>query len=40
MTAKGPSTQESIHCLLMHQDHAVKAVESIIKETDMDFCAE
>ena len=37
MTATGPFTQGTVHRLLTHKKHAV---ESIIKDTDLDPCAE
>ena len=39
MTTSGPITQGSIHHLLTHTKHAVKMIESIIKDTDVDPCA-
>ena len=39
ITGKGPITQEAVHRLLMHKDYAVEMVDSIIKETDLDPCA-
>ena len=39
MTTSGPVTQGSIHHLLTHTEHAVKMIESIIKDTDVDPCA-
>ena len=39
MMASGPVTQGTC-CLLTHKGYAVKMVESIIKETDVDPCAE
>ena len=38
MTGKGPVTQGAICLLLTHKEHAVKMVESIIKEMDLDPC--
>lgn len=40
MTGKGPIAQGVIRCLLTHKEHAVEVVESIIKEMDLDPCAE
>ena len=40
MTKKGPVTQGAVCCLLTHKEHAVEMVELIIKETDLDPCAE
>jgi len=39
MTRKGPITEEDVHHLLTHKDHAVEMVKSIIKETDLDRCS-
>ena len=39
MTLSGPDTQGT-HRLLTHKGYAVEMVESIIKETDVDPCAE
>ena len=39
MTEKGPIAQGAIRRLLMHTEHAIEMVESIIKEMDMDPCA-
>ena len=39
MTTSGPVTQGSIHHFLTHKEHAVKMIESIIKDTDVDPCA-
>ena len=39
MMAMGPITQGTVHRLLMHKEHAVEMVESIIKDTDLDPCA-
>ena len=36
MTATGPVTQGTVHRLLMHKEHAVEMVESIIKDADLD----
>ena len=36
MTTSGPVTQGSIHHFLTHKEHAVKMIESIIKDTDVD----
>ena len=38
--ATGPVNQGIIHHLLMHKEHVVEMVESIIKETDLDPWAE
>ena len=40
MTATGPVTQGTVCCLLTHKKHAVEMVKSIIKEADLDTCAE
>ena len=40
MTRKGPVTQGIVRRLLMHKDHAFEMVDSIIKETDLDPCAD
>ena len=40
MTATGPVTQGTVRRLLMHKEHAVEMVESIIKDVDLDPCAE
>ena len=40
MMATGPVTQGIVRCLLMHKEHAVEMVVSIIKETDLDLCVE
>ena len=40
MTVKGPITQGAVHRLLTHKEHAIEMVESIIKETNLDPCAE
>ena len=39
MTMSGPVTQGT-HCLLTHKGYTVEMVESIIKQTNMDPCAE
>ena len=39
MMVKGPIAQGVVHHLLMHMEHVVEMVESIIKETDLDPCA-
>ena len=39
MTSSGPVTQGT-HCLLTHKGYAIKMVESIIKQMDVDPCAE
>ena len=36
MMRKGPVAQGAVRRLLMHKDHAVEMVDSIIKETDLD----
>ena len=38
MTRKGLVTQGAVRCLLIHKEHAIEIVESIIKETDLDPC--
>jgi len=40
MMAMGPFTQGTVCHLLTHKEHAVEMVESIIKERDLDPCAE
>ena len=40
MTVTGLITQGTVSCLLTHKEHAIEMVESIIKETDLDPCAE
>ena len=40
MTGKGPIAQGVVHRLLMHKEHAVEMVQSIIKETDLDPCVD
>ena len=40
MTGKGPVTQGTVRRLLTHKDHVVEMVDSIIKETDLDPCAD
>ena len=40
MTATGPITQGTVCRLLTHKEHAVKMVESIIKDADLYPCAE
>lgn len=40
MTLTGPITLGSIRRLLTHKDRTIKVIESIIKDTDMDHCAE
>ena len=37
---KGPVAQGAIHHLLTHKEYAVKIIESIIKEMDLDPYAE
>ena len=39
-TTSGPVVQGLDHRLLMHKDYAVEMVESIIKDKDVDLCAE
>ena len=36
----GPVSQGTVCHLLMHKEHVLEMVESIIKETDLDPCAE
>ena len=36
----GPVSQGTVCHLLMHKEHVLEMVESIIKETDLDLCAE
>ena len=40
MKMSGPITQELDRRLLTHKDYAVEMVESIIKDKDVDLCAE
>ena len=40
MTSTSLVTQGSVRCLLTHKEHAVEVIESIIKDTDLDPCAE
>ena len=40
MTVIDPVTQGTVRHLLTHKEHVVDMVESIIKETDLDPCAE
>lgn len=40
MMGKGPIAQGAIRRLLTHKEHAVKMVELIIKEMDLDPCAD
>jgi len=40
MTATSLITQETVHRLLTHKEHAVEMVESIIIDTDLDPYAE
>ena len=40
MTTTSPITQGTIHRLFTHKEHIVEMVESIIKETNLDPCAE
>ena len=40
MTLSGPVTQEPNRRLLTHKEYAVKVIKSIIKDTDVDPCAE
>ena len=40
MMRKGPITQGVIRRLLTHKEHAIEIVESIIKEMDLDPCAD
>ena len=39
MTSSGPVTEGS-RCLLTHKDYAVEEIESLIKPTDIDPCAQ
>ena len=39
MIGKGPITQGDVCHLLMHKDCAIEMVDPIIKETDLDPCA-
>ena len=40
MTTSGPVSQGPDHRLLSHKDYAVEMIESIIKDKDVDLCAE
>ena len=40
MTSTSPVTQGTKHRPLMHKEHAIEMIESIIKETDLDPFAE
>ena len=40
MTWKGPVALGAIRRILTHKDYAVEMVNSIIKETDLDPCAD
>ncbi|XP_050257043.1 uncharacterized protein LOC126702398 [Quercus robur] len=40
MTMTSPVTQGTIRRLLTHKEHAVEMVKSIIKDTNLDPCAE
>lgn len=40
MTGKGPITPSVVRCFITHKDYAVEMVDSIIKEPDLDPCAE
>ena len=40
MTVTSPVTQRTVRHLLMHKEHAIEMVESIIKDADLDPCAE
>ena len=40
MIGKGPIAQGAVRRLLTHKEHAVEMVDSIIKETDLDPCAD
>ena len=40
MTTSGPITEEPNHRLLTHKDYVVEVIESIIKDKDVDPCAE
>ena len=40
MTSTGPVTQGSVCHLLTHKDHAIEVMKSIIKDMNMDPCAE
>lgn len=37
---KGVITPEAVRRLLTHKDYAIEMVDLIIKETDLDLCAE
>ena len=39
MTSSGPVTEGS-RCLLTYKDYAVEEIESLIKPTDIDPCAQ
>lgn len=40
MTGKGPVIPSTIRRLLTHKDHVIEMIDSIIKETDLDSCAD
>lgn len=40
MTTSGLVTQDPNRCLLTHKDYAIEIIESIIRDRDMDPCAE
>lgn len=40
MTTSGPITQDPDRRLLTHKDYAIKVIKSIIRDKDMDPCAE
>ena len=40
MTLIGPITQGTVRHLLTHKEYAVEVIKSIIKDTDLDPCAE
>ena len=40
MSTSGLVTQDPDHCLLIHKDYALEMMESIIRDKDVDPCAE
>ena len=40
MMTSGPVTQGPDCCLLTHKDYTMEVIESIIKDKDVDLCAE
>lgn len=40
MTGKGPVVPSTVRRLLTHKDHVIEMIDSIIKETNLDSCAD